>query len=219
MINNKLHEKILKIISISLIIFIILNVSINIFYWSDGWTEIFWYCNLAAILLSLGILIRKNYLISGVLITAIPAQFFWIFDFVLQVLGFESFGRTAWLFSWPLLSVLPSIMIHIILIPLAFYATAVYGFNKKGFFIGLIICLFAMFFPFYFSAHDDNINCVFYSCDVDFEHSATYSYLGISSYSIEYLLFVLFRGVFWSLIFYFCLLFIFRRIFKRIKVS
>ncbi len=156
--NNKMHEKILNIISIVLIAFIILNVLINFLYWRDGWTEIFWYCDFAAVLLSLGILYRKNYLISGVLITAIPAQFFWILDFILQVLGFEGFGRTAWLFSWPLLSILPSVIIHVILIPLAFYATSVYGFNKKGLFVGFVMMVFAMVTPFYLSAQDDNIN-------------------------------------------------------------
>ncbi len=217
--NNKMHEKILNIISIVLIAFIILNVLINFLYWRDGWTEIFWYCDFAAVLLSLGILYRKNYLISGVLITAIPAQFFWILDFILQVLGFEGFGRTAWLFSWPLLSILPSVIIHVILIPLAFYATSVYGFNKKGLFVGFVMMVFAMVTPFYLSAQDDNINCVFYSCDVDFEYSATYSYLGMSAYSIDYLLFITLRWFFWMLVMYFCLLFLFRRVFKRIRIS
>jgi len=218
-VQTKLHEKILNYISILLIVFIILNVSINFLYWSDGWTEMFWYCDFAAILLSLGILFKKNYLISSVLITAIPAQFFWILDFILHVFGFEGFGRTAWLFSWPVLSALPSVLVHIILIPLAFYATVIYGFNKKGVFIGFLMMAFAMVMPFYLSAQDDNINCVFYSCDVDFEHSATYSYLGMAAYSLDYLLFITLRWFFWILVVHFCLLFIFRRLFKRVKIS
>lgn len=217
--NNSVHEKILNVIAVLLILFIIYNVTVSAIYWSDGWTELLWYCDFAAILLSLGILLRKNYFISAVLITAIPAQFFWILDFILKVLGFTGFGRTSWLFSYPFLSVLPSIIVHMILIPLAVYATIVYGFNKKGVFIGFIMMAFAMIMPFYFSAQDDNINCVFYSCDVDFKYSATYSYLGMAAYSWDYLLFITLRWFFWILTIYFGLLFLFRRIFKRIKIS
>lgn len=216
--NNFIHEKILKVISILLILFILFNVIVNFLYWKDGWTEILWYCDFAAILLSLGILFRKTYLISGVLITAIPAQFFWILDFVLKVVGLESFGRTTWMFSWPFLTVLPSIIVHILLIPLAFYAVKVLGFDRKGFYIAIGIILFAMIMPFFFSAQDDNINCVFYSCDVNFENSATYTYLGMSSYSSEYLFFITVRAIFCVIIFYFCLLKMYRSLFKRIKI-
>lgn len=216
--KSLMHEKILKVISILLVLFIMFNVGVNFFYWSDGWTEIFWYCDFAAILLSIGILFRKSYLISGVLITAIPAQFFWILDFIIKVVGFEGFGRTAWMFSLPTLSVLPSVIVHIILIPIAIYGTVLYGFDRRGYAVGFGILLFAMVVPFLFSSQDDNINCVFYSCDVDFEYSATYSYLGIPSYSIQYLMVIALRWVFFGTIVYFSLLKIYRSLFKQIKV-
>jgi hypothetical protein len=216
--NNPIHEKILKVISILLILFILFNVFVNFLHWRDGWTEILWYCDFAAILLSLGILFRKTYLISGVLITAIPAQFFWILDFVLKVIGFEGFGRTAWLFSWPFLTVLPSIVVHAILIPLSLYAVKVYGFDRKGFYTAMFILVFTMFMPFFFSAQDDNVNCVFYPCDISFEHSATYSYLGFTSYSPGYLFIISIRWLIWTLIFYFSLLKMYRSLFKRVKI-
>jgi len=216
--SNPIHEKILNVIAVFLILFIIFNVSINFFYWEDGWTEILWYCDFAAILLSLGIIFRKNYLISGVLITAIPAQFLWILDFVMKIVGFDGFGRTAWMFALPTLTILPSVIIHLVLIPISIYATFLYGFNKRGYLVGLGILLFAMIMPFFFSAQDDNINCVFYSCDLDFEHSATYHYLSIPSYSIQYILFIALRWVFFGTIVYFVLLKFFRSVFKQVKV-
>lgn len=216
--NNLINDKILRVGAILLLFFISFNVIINFLYWNDGWTEILWYCDLAVIILSIGILFKKKYLISGVLITAIPAQFFWILDFVLKVIGFEGFGRTTWLFAWPFLTVLPSIIVHAILIPLSFYAVRIYGFDKKGFYVAMGILVFTMFMPFFFSAQDDNINCVFYSCDVNFEHSATYTYLGIPAYSVGYLLFIAFRWVIWTIITYFSLLALFRSLFKRVKI-
>lgn len=216
--NKIIHEKILNVIAILLTLSVIVNVLINFFYWSDGWTEIFWYCDFAAILLSIGIFFRKSYLISGVLITAIPAQFLWILDLLLKVIGFEGFGRTAGMFSLPTLSILPSVIIHLVLIPIAIYATASYGFNRKGYFVAFGILLFAVIMPFFFSAQDDNINCVFYSCDVNFEHSATFSYLGMPAYSVQYLLFIALRWLFFGTIVYFSLLRIYRSLFKQVKV-
>ncbi len=216
--NKIFYEKLLNIIAVLLILFIIFNVSINFFYWSDGWTEILWYCDFAAILLSLGILFKKNYLISGVLITAIPAQFFWILDFAIKILGFGGFGRTTWMFSLPILSILPSVIIHLALIPIAIYATILYGFNRKGYFVAVGILLFTMIMPFFFSAQDDNINCIFYSCDVNFENSATYSFLGIPSYSIQYIILIALRWVFFGTVTYFALLKMYRSLFKHVKV-
>lgn len=216
--NKILHEKILNFIAVWLILFIIFNVSVNFFYWEDGWTEILWYCDFAAIILSLGIIFKKNCLISSVLITAVPAQFFWIFDFIIKLFGLDGLGRTAWMFSLPTLSILPSVIVHLVLIPIAIYATVLYGFNRKGYLLGFGILLFAMVMPFFFSAQDDNINCVFYSCDIDFGHSATYSYFGFPSYSIQYLLFITLRWIFFGTIVYVLLLKSFRRLFKRVKI-
>jgi len=218
MVDKKLHEKILNVFAIFLIIIVFANTLINFFYWNDGWTEILWYCSLASLVLSVGILLKNSYLNSIVLTTAIPAQFFWILDFVIQFIGFDGIGRTAWLFEWPLITIFLSIVLHVVLIPLAIYSVYIYGFKKKSLpftFIFIIIC---MVLPFLFSAYDDNVNCVFYSCDLNFDEAINMSSPMFVLGSFNYLAFVIFRWFVWVILMRVALLFLFRRVFKRIRI-
>lgn len=212
--NKKLHEKILAYLSIFLILAVLFNLYTNTLHWSDGWTEIFWYCDIAAVILAIGILFKKTYLFSGTLIMAIPAQLIWIFDFILKVLGFSGFGRTELLFSLPFTTILTSIIIHIILIPIAIYSVIIYGFDRKGLWVSLIFSTVLLLISFFVSPYDSNINCVFYPCDIRFEDSLSSSFY----FTKEYLLLEILK---WGAIFvgfYFILLAFFKKLFKSVEV-
>ena len=218
MINTNLHKKILNVFAVALIIIVFANTLINFFYWNDGWTEILWYCSLASLVLSAGILLKNSYLNSIVLTTAIPAQFFWILDFVLKLVGMDGFGRTGWLFEWPFITIFLSIVLHVVLIPLAIYSVWVYGFKKKSLLFTFIFIIVCMVLPFLFSAYDDNVNCVFYSCDLNFDEAINTTSPMFMLGSVSYLGFITLRWLAWSIIIYFGLILLFQRVFKRIKI-
>lgn len=224
MVSKEAHEKILNVFAIILLVLVLGNFSVNVFFWQDSWTEILWYCSVASIVLSLGILLKKPLLTSSVLFTAIPLQSFWILDFLLKLFGVAGFGRTDWLFELPLIVTIFSIILHFMIIPLAIYSVAIYGFKKKSVFFAvpffLVVCLFI---PFFFTSFEDNVNCVFYSCDLTFDSlegavSPTIFGYVLSSGSYSYLAFIAVRWVFWALVSYFALWFLFQRVFKKVSV-
>jgi hypothetical protein len=217
MIKKELHKKVLDLLAILLLLIVIVNMCIHLATWSDGWTEVFWFCNSAAILLSLGILLRKTVLVSTVLVTSIPAQFLWIVDFLLISLGFHGLGRTAELFqyAWPI--ILISIILHILIIPTAVYATWFYGFKKKSILISILFILYLFIAPYFLSTPDDNINCVFYPCDQTLDTIGS-SHFPILYVTWQYMIFVTIRGIVTFLIAYFIFLFLFHKLFKNIKI-
>jgi hypothetical protein len=223
MVSKEVHEKILKVFAIVLLVLVLGNFTANMFFWGDSWTEILWFCSLASIALSVGILLKNPLLNSIVLITTIPAQSLWIADFLLNIFGLDSFGRTEWLFELPLVVVAFSIILHFMIIPLAIYAVAVYGFKKKSFFIGVASFVILVLISFFITPFEENINCVFYSCDLDFdslEGIPTPLVFGwnLSFGSFQYLGFVLLRWFGWFIVSYYVWLLLFQRVFKRVQI-
>ncbi len=216
--NKGKHKKILNIIAVIVLVLVFINVLLNAFYWGDGWTEIFWYCNLASFLLAVGILWKRVTLISVVLVSSIPAQFFWILDFVLKVIGFAGFGRTTELFVWPLPTIVLSVVLHLLLIPLAVYATLIHGFKRRILGWILVFMVILMAFPFFLSSYEDNINCVFYSCDLSFTHYLSSNPSLVLWDSLPYLGLMTLKWTCCAFIFYGGFLFLFQRIFKRVKL-
>jgi hypothetical protein len=220
MVNKKIHKNILKILAIFLLILVFINILIHLFYYGNEFTEILWYCNLASIILSIGILYKKNLFISLVLITT-PAQFFWIYDFIITSIGINGLGRTSWLFELPLPIFLFSSIFHFLLIPISIYATLIYGFNKKSFFGGIIFILFSIFVPYYFTSFEDNINCVFYPCDLSFEKISMGvtiptmfgHYVNFGSYF--YLFFITLRWILFLALSYFLCFLLFKKFLKK----
>lgn len=218
MVSKEGHKKILNVLAIVLLILVIGNFLVNLFFWQDSWTEIFWYCSVASILLSLGILLKNPSLNTIVLVTAIPAQSIWIVDFILNIFNLGGFGRTTWLFELPLAVTAFSVILHFLVIPLALYAVAVHGF-KKNVFVGTLITMTVILAgSYFFTSFEDNINCVFYSCDLAFENlegmPVSFPEIG----SMTYFVFLFIRWVFWVLISYSGLLLLFQRVFKRISI-
>ncbi len=218
MVNKKIQDNILKVSIFLLVILVISNSIIHLFYWDRDWTEILWYCNVAALLLAFGIIFKKSAFISVVLVTAIPAQSFWIIDFFIKLLGFDGFGRTAQLFELPFTIAFISSVLHLLLIPIAIYATLVYGFKKKSFLLGIILILFLILVPFFFTSFGDNINCVFYPCDLTYMDLEGMPITFPEIDSLEYIGFILIRWFGWFILSYYSLRLLFQRVFKRVKI-
>jgi len=215
--DKKKGIKVLNVFAYFLLVLVVLNIFIHIYFWSDGWTEILWYCDLAVIFLVIGILKKNTSINSFVLASAIPLQFVWIIDFFINIFGFSGFGRTISLFEWPILSVLPSVFIHLLLIPVAFYSVYLFGFNKKHFliymFLFLVVCIFGAFV---FSSYEDNINCVFYSCDISYENAVLSS--NSFYFSFIYMLYVSVISIASVVLSHFVLIYLLRKVFKKIII-
>lgn len=218
MVSKEIHKKILGLCLILLIALFISNTVIHIFYWANGWTEILWYCNLASLFLVFGIFFKKPLLNSIVLVTIIPVQFFWILDFFITLFGFQGFGRTALLFDLPFSIVAISSILHLTMIPIAIYAVVVYGFKKNSFVWILLSMFFVLILPYLFSPFVDNINCVFYPCDLAFEDLEGMQIDNFVPGSWSYLVFVALRWFGWFFVFYFGILMLLQRVFKKVKI-
>ena len=220
MIKKEFHKKALNILAAMLLILVFVNMCMHLFLWSDGWTEILWYCNSAAIVLSLGILFKRISLIGMVLITSVPAQFLWIVDFITALLGFHGLGRTAELFQYPFYIIIISVILHFLLIPTAIYATWFYGFRKNILLISTIFVLYLMIAPYFLSYSDDNINCTFYPCDETITSIDISYHPPLFSYgSFSYLVLVTIEWLILLVLSYIIFRFIFHKLFKKIIVS
>lgn len=133
---------------------------------TEGWRVVLWYSNFSAILVAVGIFLRKNYIINAVLFTAIPLEAPWIFDFFVVLFGGKSLGFSKWVFGEKnMLIVFSTLLLHLILIPVAFYGTYVLGFSKKSFlFMVLIYGVFLVPATYVFTDISMNANCVFKTC-------------------------------------------------------
>ena len=99
---------------------------------------------------------------------AIPAQFMWIIDFIMEIFG-TGFGRTEFLFNYGLDVFLGSLNIHIILIPTALYLVYKRGFHPKCYWYVQLVSIILLGGAFLFSPPVENVNCVFYDCDASFD--------------------------------------------------
>ncbi len=152
------------------LLLLIIVANLTLYYISNGnLSVVFWYCDIAAIILIYAIYTKNNFLATSVLVTAIPAQFYWIVDFILEIFGYGA-GRTALLFeNVNGIRIILPVLLHTLLIPTAFFTVKLYGFNKRsiifsiGFFsITLLVATYMIFSP------SVNINCVFYPCDLSY---------------------------------------------------
>lgn len=217
---NKLSQS-ERIILYFLGAFLIFMAALNLFYhikiWKE-WEEILWYCNFASVVCGIGILVQSPALVSSVLVTAIPSQFLWIVDFILASFG-HGLGRTEVLFEFPRSVFLISIVLHVMLIPISFYATCKMGFSKKSIYYGLVLFIFLLLpLTYYVGEVEENRNCVFYPCDLDYHKD----YRTIFSHNRYMTLSYLFWNVvgFWSImawVSYSLLLFMFNRTGKRVN--
>ncbi len=202
-----------KKIGILLCVVVLLNLLFHSFLWSDWWTEFFWYCNILAFALGIGLILNNRIISNVVLITSIPAQIIWILDFVLLTFGLNVFGRTAALFEYNFMVVGVSMFLHLVLIPTSLYHSIKNGFDKRSITYALLALYLLLSFSYFFTPAEDNINCVFRPCDENFSWGI-YEALGLEANTIGYLAYVL---GFYTIIFP-CAYYLFYRLGKVYKL-
>jgi hypothetical protein len=154
------------------VLFLLFTVAVNLIVHVktlNDWGEILWFCNFVAILLAIGIFFRNVPLISSVFFSAVPAQFLWIADYFLTIFG-KGIGRVGWLFYENTSIFILSTILHGSLIPISFYACYKLGYSKRAYIYGLILfALILLPVTFYATSYEENRNCVFFDCDLDWE--------------------------------------------------
>lgn len=140
------------------------NQYVNFVRWHDP-LEILWFCDMTAIILGVGLILRNKTMTTLALMMAMPAQFRWILDFFLEMLGGGA-GRTAHLFTFGPRVFWLSVNLHSIVIPIALFGTWKLGFAKKALMPILIYGFVLLTVTFLFTSPEENRNCVFYACDI-----------------------------------------------------
>lgn len=161
---RKPHKIALAFFGIMLILFGI-TAFFNAFYFGKPYL-IFWICYLSLIIIGIGLIARKTFLIKSQLyILAIP-DMIWVIDFISIIIFQKSvFGVADYFFSsGPLLAKIVSVQ-HIFVIPIIFYAVAVLKFKKEqSWKISLIQLILFYFASLVFTPPSANINCAHSSC-------------------------------------------------------
>ena len=126
--------------------------------------EVLWFCSLSTLLLTFGLFRRNTLLITMVFVLAIPAQFFWILDFILEIFG-KGFGRTAMLASSGPTVYWTSLLLHVLLIPVSAFAVWRLGFDRRALWpaFGYVWALLAA--SYFLTEPALNHNCAFFNCD------------------------------------------------------
>lgn len=142
---------------------LVANQWANFIRWQDP-LEILWFCDMTALVLGIGLIMKNKTMITLTLVTTIPAQFMWIVDFFLEAFG-EGSGRTVILYSFGPVVFWLSVNLHAILIPISAYSTLKLGFDKKALPFILVYIFFLLNSTYFFTPISENRNCVFYGCD------------------------------------------------------
>ncbi|MCP4274068.1 MAG: hypothetical protein GY781_19270 [Gammaproteobacteria bacterium] len=99
---------------------------------------------------------------------AVPGQFLWIVDFILEIFIGSGLGRTAWIVDAPLEVFVMTTVLHAVTIPLTFYGIYILGFSKKSYKFSMIFIIIIESFSYLISDMETNLNCIKYSCDLDY---------------------------------------------------
>ncbi len=164
-----IHSRWVTFSGILLLAIVAVNLLIHIAYEGGDLGEVFWYCNVATIMLGVGFLLQRADLMTAVFVVSIPVQFFWIVDFFLNFFGM-GMGRTEWLFDDSLFFLTPiiSIILHGILIPLSLWGIFRYSFDKRAYYWIMAVAFILLPATFLFTDPEYNRNCMFYPCDLNY---------------------------------------------------
>jgi hypothetical protein len=155
---------ILNIIGVYFLILGIIAISLSLIRQMP--TQILYACYIGIILIGIGILTRKGFLIlSQIYIITIPS-IFWAIDF-LHWLIFKTplWGMTDYFFFNSVITIDKFVSLqHFYAIPLAIYAAKLIGKEKNAWKLSLIQLVIIFIAVKILSPSELNINCVFYSC-------------------------------------------------------
>ncbi len=151
------------------------NQTIHIAWEGADFGELLWFCDFISYVLATAFFTRNKFLMSVVLLASVPAQFLWIADFFMNIIG-SGMGRTDWLFTDNYLWVTPwvSTFMHAIIIPFSAYGVFRLGFDKRSIWGVFAIILVLLPFTFWFTDPTINRNCVFFPCDLNFVDDRAY---------------------------------------------
>jgi hypothetical protein len=129
------------------------------------WSEFFWFCPVTSAILAFALFRRSALLLTTCLVVAAPAQSMWVLDFILQAFG-HGMGRTAFLFAAGPLIFGASVLTHVLLIPVSFWGVWRLGFHPRALLPSLVYAAGILSASFFFTPPENNVNCVFYPCDM-----------------------------------------------------
>lgn len=139
-----------------------MDISVNL----GDWTELLWYCPVAATMAAFAFFRKDALWMTVCLVQTVPAQLPWVFDFVLYLFG-GGMGRTGNLSRFGPLIFWGSAIVHTAVVPLAVWGVWRLGFHRKAIYPAFISGAALMVASFLFTPEHKNVNCVFYSCDGD----------------------------------------------------
>jgi len=142
----------------------------------SGISDFFWFCNLAFMIAAVGFFWEKNFLLSVVFITAIPTQFFWIVADILHLLGITTMGRLVWLESTTTAGIGLHLNYHFAVLPLTLWGIWKFGYHRRSFWGATVFYFFIMITTYVFTDYRENINCIFFPCDMDYRDPRIYDY-------------------------------------------
>lgn len=163
--KKKFQFLILDIIGIFFLVWGIIAISLSMYNQTP--TQILFMCYLGIILIGIGILTRRSFIImSQIYILAIPILF-WDIDFLHWIIFNQPlFGITDYFFvvsGWTLGKIIS--LQHLFTVPLAIYASSIIGVKRrdawKWSFIQITIVYLLVS---WFSSPDLNVNCIFSPC-------------------------------------------------------
>lgn len=160
-----IKQKILVAIGIFFIAFGTLAMDYAIFRGQPSW--ILWSCYIGLIIIGLGALLQKGYLIASQLNILTLPLILWQIDFI-SYLFFDQylFGLSQYFFSLELLPLARFISLeHFFLLPLAFITLRLVGLDwRHSWQISLSQLIVSAFLLYIFTDGSQNINCVFRPC-------------------------------------------------------
>ena len=135
----------------------------------DHFSQLFWFCNTALLLLAFGLFFGNSIAITGVFIGALVVQIPWVLDFLVQLFfGHSLIGVASYMFEYGFNSIRFYVELdHLLIIPLSIYGIKKLGFHKYGWIVAGLLAIAINSGAYAFSSQLDNVNCVFYSCFSD----------------------------------------------------
>ena len=132
----------------------------------DNFSQLFWFCNTALLLLAFGLFFEKSVAITGVFIGALVVQIPWVLDFLVRLIfGYSLFGVADYMFEYGFNNARFYVELdHLLIIPISIYGIKKLGFHKYGWVFASIVAIILNTGAYLSSSDLDNVNCVFYSC-------------------------------------------------------
>ena len=162
--------------------------------YTTGARELLWYCNIGLIIVAFALFFKSSLWVSAVFITALPAQFFWIYGDFLMFFGQETLGRFSWMTQTSPLGMLFDFNYHFAVIPLSAYGVWKFGYHRQALWLAVAGSIVVPGLTRLLTEPIYNINCVYYPCDMEFQEAQMAGY-GVTYFFTRCGFFILFSGI------------------------